>query len=63
MRTKEFYRVTDLMELLSLGRSKVYEMIKEGSLPSVRLNGTRTLRVPAAALEKWIAEQSAQEGR
>jgi excisionase family DNA binding protein len=58
--TKAFFKVSDLTELLSLGRSKIYEMLASGELPSVRLGNTRTVRVPAAALQKWIDEQSAK---
>jgi len=41
---------------LGLGRSTTYEMIRLGTLPSVRVG--RSLRVPARALERWVEELS-----
>jgi excisionase family DNA binding protein len=45
-----------LARRLSLGRSTVYELMASGELPTVRIGGS--VRVPAAALEKWIAEKT-----
>lgn len=45
------YEVT---EILGLGRSKVYEMLACGELPSVRIG--KVIRVPKASLETWIKE-------
>lgn len=39
-------------EALSLGRTKVYELIREGALRSVRIGKCR--RVPAAALDEFV---------
>jgi excisionase family DNA binding protein len=41
--------------MLSVSRSRVYEMLRSGSLPAVRLDG-RTWRIPRAALEKLAAD-------
>ena len=38
-----------------LRRSKVYEMLAQGDLPSVRIGGS--VRVPVAALDDWIARK------
>lgn len=40
-------------ERLSVGRSKIYALISEGRLRSVRLGGSR--RIPAAALVAFVA--------
>lgn len=40
-------------ERLSVGRSKIYGLISEGRLRSVRLGGSR--RIPAAALVAFVA--------
>lgn len=48
-------RPAEVADSLGLSRSKVYALIAERSLPSVRLGG-RTL-VPADALRRWIAER------
>lgn len=41
-------------ELLSIGRSKVYELIGTGELASVRIGTSR--RVPADALVEFVAQ-------
>ncbi len=48
-------RVEEVAELLSLGRSKTYELIASGVLPAVRLG--RCVRVPADALHRWLEAQ------
>ena len=47
--------------LLGVGRSKVYALIASGALPGVRVGAS--VRVPRAALEQWVTEQSAAQGR
>lgn len=44
--------VREVMSKLSLGKSKVYEMIRAGELPSTHI-GT-AVRVPCAALLEWV---------
>ena len=44
-------------EALSLGRTKVYELIREGALRSVRIGKCR--RVPATALSEFVERISA----
>lgn len=39
--------------LLSIGRTKVYELMRSGALPSVRFGGSR--RIPATALYEFVA--------
>lgn len=46
-------RAEEVQETLGLGRSKVYEMMATGELPTVRIG--RSVRVPADALRDWIA--------
>ena len=45
-------RATEVADVLGLGRSKVYDMMKRGQLPVVRIG--KAIRVPAHALEEWI---------
>ncbi|TMR00148.1 helix-turn-helix domain-containing protein [Actinomadura soli] len=40
--------------LLSIGRTKVYELMRSGALPSVRFGGSR--RIPATALRQFVAQ-------
>ena len=51
-------RAADVAAILDLGRSKVYEMMKKGELPVVRIG--RSVRVPRSALTEWIASQTKQ---
>jgi excisionase family DNA binding protein len=50
----------DVAKLLGLGRSKVFAMLAVGELPVIRIG--RSVRVPRAALEGWIAEQTQHAG-
>ncbi|MGH2378796.1 MAG: helix-turn-helix domain-containing protein [Candidatus Limnocylindria bacterium] len=47
-------RVEEVARALALGRSKVYELIASGELPSLTIGSAR--RVPAEALHRWIDE-------
>ena len=53
---KTLLRVTEAAERLSLSRSRAYELIASGELPSVRIG--RSLRVPVAALDAWVESLS-----
>ncbi len=55
------YDVATAAKVLSLGKDAVYELVASGELPSIRL-GERTIRIPRALLEKWVAARS-QGGR
>jgi len=50
----------DVAKLLGLGRSKVFAMLAVGELPVIRIG--RSVRVPRAALEDWIAEHTQHAG-
>lgn len=56
MMDKMLFRVDEAARLIGLGRSKTYEMVASGELPVVRIG--RAVRVPAQALEAWIAERT-----
>jgi excisionase family DNA binding protein len=45
-------RVGDAAKKLGISRSKAYELIAAGVLPSVRIGSS--IRVPVGALEKWL---------
>ncbi|MGH7777293.1 MAG: helix-turn-helix domain-containing protein, partial [Candidatus Dormibacterales bacterium] len=47
-------RVEEAADRLSLGRSKVYELIREGRLPVVHIG--RSVRVPVRSLQAFVAE-------
>jgi excisionase family DNA binding protein len=41
-------------QTLSIGRSKLYELLRAGALGSVRIGGSR--RIPVAALQAYVVE-------
>lgn len=44
MEDKLLYKVTDVAQVLSLSRTKVYELVRSGELTSVRIGGSRRVR-------------------
>ncbi|MFP5262368.1 MAG: excisionase family DNA-binding protein [Blastocatellia bacterium] len=46
---------TEAAEVIGLGRSKTYELISKGLIPSVRIG--KSVRVPVAALHNWVEQQ------
>jgi excisionase family DNA binding protein len=52
---KLLLRPVEAAEAIGIGRSKVYELIARGDLPSVRIGAS--VRVPVDALRGWIARQ------
>ena len=53
-------RPVEAAEAIGIGRSKVYELLASGELPSIRIGGS--VRVPVAALQAWIERQLAERG-
>ncbi|MBM3740436.1 MAG: helix-turn-helix domain-containing protein [Acidobacteria bacterium] len=49
-------RPTQVADVLSISRTKVYELLKSRELPSVTIGGS--VRVPTAALRQWVAAQT-----
>jgi excisionase family DNA binding protein len=49
-------RAGEVAKLLGLGRSTVFALLAAGELPVVRIG--RSVRVPRAALERWIDERT-----
>ncbi len=52
-------RVEEAAKLLRLSRAKAYTMAQRGEIPVVRLG--RAVRVPAAALQRWIEAKTESE--
>ena len=50
-------RPVEVAETLRIGRTKAYELIGAGTIPSLRIGGS--VRVPADALRAWIRRQVA----
>jgi excisionase family DNA binding protein len=55
---KGLLRIEEAARVLALGRSKTYQLVMEGAIPSIHIGRSR--RIPAAALERWI-DQRTQE--
>jgi excisionase family DNA binding protein len=47
-------RPAEAAEILGVSRSKLYELIAQGKIPSVRLDEGRLIRVPIAALKALV---------
>lgn len=52
MRTPDFYRPTDLIEILKIDRSTVYRWINEPDFPKVRKG--KLIFIPVKAFENWM---------
>ena len=48
-------RPAEAADAIGVSRTKAYELIAKGEIPSVRLGGV--VRVPVAALKQWIDRQ------
>ena len=46
---------SEVAEALAVSRGTVYEMIRRGEIPSIRMG--RNVRVPRKALERWLVER------
>ena len=56
---KQLLKVEEAAQLLSLGRSKLYQLVLAGAIPSVRIGRSR--RVPVAAIEEYIRKLVAEQ--
>lgn len=54
---KGLLRIEEAARLLSLGRSKTYQLVQQGEIPSIHIGKSR--RIPTAALQHWIDRQTA----
>lgn len=53
-------RVPEAARFLSLGRSKAYQLVASGELPSIRVGNS--IRVPVEALQQWVRQQTVMPG-
>lgn len=59
MNTPLLLRPEEAAQLLKISRSQTYRLLAAGELPSLRIG--RSIRVPLAALTRWV-EEGCQEG-
>lgn len=45
----------EVAEILSIGKTTIYELLKTGEIPSIRIG--RSIRIPAKAIEEWIEKE------
>jgi len=53
--TGPLMRIPDVAELLSIGRSTVYELIRKGHLETVHIG--RSIRVTTSSVEQFVDER------
>lgn len=51
--------VAETAQALRVGRNTVYELIRQGELPALRIG--RAIRVPERGLREWLEAQSNTE--
>lgn len=52
---RKAYRVSDLPELLGIGRSAAYALTRRADFPSLRVGSS--IIIPAEALDRWLNQQ------
>lgn len=57
----QLYEVADAMQMLRLGKTVIYELIRSGRLRSVKQGRAR--RIPAAAIRDYIALLEEEAGQ
>jgi len=57
---RELLRAEEVALVLGVGRSKVFEMLRAGELPVIRLG--RSVRIPRRALDEWIEQRTEHPG-
>jgi excisionase family DNA binding protein len=58
---REWLKVPEVAKMLQIARSRAYELVGEGEIPSVRIG--RSVRVNRRELEKWLEERRYPEVR
>jgi excisionase family DNA binding protein len=57
---KAFYRVAEVQEILNMGRTKVYDLIRAGEIPTADIDGSK--RVPVKQFEEWMQTKITSPG-
>ena len=51
-------RIPEVAETLGIGRTKIYELIATGELPTIRVG--RAVRISVSTLQKWVEAREQQ---
>jgi excisionase family DNA binding protein len=54
-------RPEEAAKVLSLSRARLYQLIAEGVIPSIKLGGSR--RISVSALQDWIEAENASQNK
>jgi excisionase family DNA binding protein len=54
-------RIPETAEALGLSRSRIYELIGDGTIPTIRIG--RSIRVPRRALDEWVEQQLGRDDK
>lgn len=57
----EWLKVPEVAQLLRIARSRAYELVSSGEIPSVRIG--RSVRVSRKELDRWLEEQRQPNAR
>lgn len=52
---REYLKVPEVAEVLRIARSRAYELVGSGEIPSIRIG--RSVRVSRKELDRWLEEQ------
>lgn len=52
VREEEYLKVSEVAGFLRIGRTRAYELVSSGEIPSVRIG--RNIRVSRKELERWL---------
>jgi excisionase family DNA binding protein len=55
---QEFISLSELQEILGIGRTKAYDLVTSGDLPAVRI--CRIIRISKQDLTDWLDQQRYQ---
>ena len=51
-------RIPEAADTIGIGRTKIYELIATGELPTIRIG--RAVRISVTTLQKWVEEREQQ---
>jgi excisionase family DNA binding protein len=51
----EYLKVPEVAEVVRIARSRAYELVGSGEIPSIRIG--RSVRVSRKELDRWLEEQ------
>jgi excisionase family DNA binding protein len=52
---REWLTLREMQEMLSIGRTKAWQLVASGEVPAVKIG--RSVRVSRKELEQWLEEQ------